>query len=63
MNKYMHNREILRDIVETLEQQNKLGKHEFSSTNGKLFDLHIDVKYTNQLSLGPTIINYENKIK
>lgn len=40
------------------EQKNKL--NQLKSLDGKLYNLHIDIKYNNQLSFGSTILQYEN---
>lgn len=42
------------------KQRNELVN--FKSKDGKLFNLHIDVKYTNQFSLGASYIEYNKKI-
>jgi hypothetical protein len=43
------------------KQKIELDTIDFKSKDGKMFNLHIDVKYTNQFSSGASYIEYNNK--
>ena len=45
-----------------LTDEQKEGLADFKSVDGKMFGLHIDVKYTNQFLFGPSVMVVEGKI-
>lgn len=42
------------------EQIKTLDEHDFKSMNDAIFGLHIDIKYTNQIFIGPSLLNPKN---
>lgn len=46
----------------TDKQKEILNKINFNSKNDAIFDLHIDIKYNNQIFFGPSRFNFENRI-